>query len=46
MLYTLLDLKYSQLHSKISAAFEQCEEESAIAKQGFQAYLARLNFLM
>jgi TLD len=44
-MYKMLDLKYSELVSKINTAFEQCAQESDLMRLGFSAYLARLNYV-
>jgi len=38
-MYKMLEVKYSELYSKINRAFEECAEESEAMKVGFSAYL-------
>lgn len=45
VMYKMLEIKYSELYSKINRVFEECAEESEAMKSGFQAYLQRLYFL-
>ena len=44
-MYKMLEVKYSELYSKIHHVFEECVEESDAMKSGFQAYLQRLYFI-
>ena len=41
----MLEVKYSELYSKITQAFTHCQEESEAMRMGFQSYLSRLYFL-
>ncbi|TNV87483.1 hypothetical protein FGO68_gene7976 [Halteria grandinella] len=45
VMYKMLEVKYSEIYSKINRAFEECAEESEAMKVGFSAYLQRLYFL-